>query len=139
MVGWRRGHKARPDGRNGKPVTIREATIGDIAPTMGRLFPGYMFCPASFDGDRVMMLVYRKGTIFTFVMDMDEVRSLWLYQSLVPLERRLRKCWEESRDALLGCMAHCGEPEYVLRLMEALTADCGEGFRISGIKVEKEP
>lgn len=139
MFGWRRNRTGRSDGRDGKPVTIREATIGDIAPTMGRLFPDYMFCPASFDGDRVIMVVYRKGTIFTFVMDMDEVRSLWLYQSLVPLERRLRKGWEDSRGMLLGCMAHCGEPENLIRLMDGLTADCGEGFLIGGMKVEMEP
>ena len=138
MLGWRRDRKARPDGRDGKPVTIREATIGDIAPTMERLFPDYRFTPAMFDGDRVMMVVYRKGTIFTFVMDMDEVRSLWLYQSLVPLEKRLRKEWETSRDMLLACMAEYGEPENLIRLMEGLTADCGEGFLIDGIRVDMD-
>lgn len=140
-MAWFRRDNADKDNRHTVkkvPYRLSDARIKDIAPRMDELFPEFRFYFNSYDGNNmVYVTAYRKGIIFPFGLTADEACSLWRYESVVPLARKLMERWTQYRDSLIAIMKDVGEPHGIRCLMDGLTMDNEEGYLVSGLKEDK--
>lgn len=120
------------------PFRLSEVRMRDIGPRMDELFPDFRFWFSGMHEGVVVMTVYRKGIAFPFGLTMVECCSLWQYESVVPLRRKLMDRWDEYRKVLMSSMMKAGEPKGIVNLMEGITMDNEEGYLVSGMKEIKE-
>lgn len=121
------------------PQNLHDAKVKHVAMKMNQLFPNYMFWYSASKDDRVRIVGYRKGIVFTVVLNQDDIRCLWGYDSVVLIERMIDDIWERNRTLLLGCMMEAGEPEETVELMKYITSDDGNtGYKVTGVKRAKE-
>lgn len=123
--------------RRAVPFRLQDARIGDIAPRMDELFPEFRFYFSSYDGSVVHVTAYRKGIIFPFGLTADEACSLWRYESVVPIAKKLMERWIQYRNNLMAVMHDVGEPKGIIGLMDGMTMDNEEGYLVSGLKEDK--
>lgn len=75
--------------------------------------------------------------MFPFSVTLDEIRTLYGYDSVIPLRTKLIEKWRQYRDNLMGCMKDSGEPDGIMKLMDGITTDNDEGYLVSGLKEDK--
>lgn len=140
MFSRRRGDASEDNGCDVRkpPFRLSEARMRDVGPRMDELFPEFRFWLSGMHEGVVVMTVYRKGIAFPFGLTMDECCSLWRYESVVPLAKKLMARWDEYRKVLISSMMKAGEPKGILNLIEGITMDNEEGYLVSGLKEMKE-
>lgn len=121
------------------PSNIHDVKMKHVAMKMNELFPNYRFWYSANKEDRVRIVGYRKGIVFTVILNQDDIRTLWGYDSVVPIERMIDDIWNRDRTLLLGCMIEADEPEETVELMKYITSDDGNvGYRVTGVMRAKE-
>lgn len=121
------------------PQNIHDVKVKHVAMKMNQLFPNYMFWYSASKDGMVRIVGYRKGIAFTVVLNQDDIRCLWGYDSVVPIERMIDDIWERDRTLLLGCMIEAGEPEETVELMKYITSDDGSiGYKVTGVMRKEE-
>lgn len=121
------------------PSNLHDVKVKHVAMKMNQLFPNYMFWYSASKDGMVRIVGYRKGIAFTVVLNQDDIRCLWGYDSVVPIERMIDDIWERDRTLLLGCMQEAGEPEETVELMKYITSDDGNtGYKVTGVKRAEE-
>lgn len=121
------------------PSDIHDVKMKHIAMKMNQLFPNYMFWYSANKDDRVRIVGYRKGIVFTVILNQDDIRTLWGYDSVVPIERMIDDIWNRDRTLLLECMIEAGEPEETVELMKYVMSDDGNvGYKVTGVMRKEE-
>lgn len=117
------------------PSNIHEVKMKHVPLKMNQLFPNFRFWYSGDKDGSVRLVVYRKGIIFTVVLNNEDIRCLWGYDSVVHIEKMLDDTWEHSRTLLLKCMLNAGEPEDTVQLMACVMSDDGNiGYKVTGVK-----
>lgn len=143
-MAWFRRDNANKDNRHsvrdayGGMQRLEDVRAKDIPERMNTLIPDFRFFYRSNREDAVLVTAYRKGIVFPFSVTLDEIRTLYGYDSVIPLRTKLMERWTQYRDNLMGCMKDSGEPDGIMKLMDGITMDNDEGYLVSGLREQKE-
>lgn len=143
MAWFRRDNEAKGNRHSvreayGGMQRLEDVRVKDVSERMNTLIPDFRFFYSGNREDAVLVTVYRKGIVFPFSVTLDEIRTLYGYDSVIPLRNKLIERWRQYRDNLMGCMKDSGEPDGIMKLMDGITMDNDEGYLVSGLREQKE-
>ena len=142
-MAWFRRDNANKDNRYsvrdayGGMQRLEDVRAKDVPERMNTLIPDFRFFYSGNREDAVLVTAYRKGIVFPFSVTLDDIRTLYGYDSVVPLSRKLMEKWTQYRDNLMAIMKDVGEPHGIWCLMDGLTMDNESGYLVSGLKEDK--
>lgn len=143
MAWFRRDNEAKGDRHSvreayGGMQRLEEVRVKDVPERMNTLIPDFRFFYSGNRENAVLVTAYRKGIVFPFSVNLDEIRTLYGYDSVIPLRTKLFEIWRQYRDNLIDCMKDSGEPDGIMKLMDGVTMDNEEGYLVSGLIEQKE-
>lgn len=142
MAWFRRDNEAKGNRHSvreayGGMQRLEDVRVKDVPERMNTLIPEFRFFYSGNREDAVLVTAYRKGIVFPFSVTLDEIRTLYGYDSVIPLSRKLMEKWTQYRDNLMVIMKDVGEPHGIWCLMDGLTMDNESGYLVSGLKEDK--
>lgn len=142
MAWFRRDNEAKGNRHSmreayGGMQRLEDVRVKDVPERMNTLIPDFRFFYSGNREDAVLVTAYRKGIVFPFSVTLDEIRTLYGYDSVIPLRSKLLYRWEQYRDNLIDCMKDSGEPDGIMKLMDGITMDNDEGYLVSGLREQK--
>ena len=116
---------------------LEDVRAKDVPERMNTLISDFRFFYRGNIEDAVLVTAYRKGIVFSFSVTLDDIRTLYGYDSVIPLRTKLMERWTQYRDSLMAIIKDVGEPHGIWCLMDGLTMDNESGYLVSGLKEDK--
>lgn len=135
---WRRGGKVKACRFDGEMKNLEDVKAGDVPLRMNELFPDFRFWYFGSRESGVVIAVYRKGVAFRVELGQDDIRRMYSYDSVVPIEKKLTSLWNLHRDLLISCMRGAGEPPELIQLMDAVITDNEDGYLVTGLRRKED-
>ena len=138
LFGRKRNREDEDNGHNvGGMKMPEEVRVSDIPDRMNELFPDFRILQAWAEDGRIHAVAYRRCIEFDFWMERDEALSMWRWESVVPLQRRLEEVWHLKKETLMTAMRIAGESDNTCMVMRCLTKD-DKGYLVDNLMMKED-